>query len=789
MRRILLFDRFGSPLGELSTNDVIACERREEINGEHSLTIATTQALTKGSRVVYEDGRGVWREYAVIGVDEEHTTGKKPIGTYYCVWSIQPDLQGVTVSVMPGVQTPATASTALTSLLSTQSRWQRGTVTNTATGGASMYDRSAWQALGTLVSVWGGEVSTHLDVSTLTGVTARYVDLYAQMGEATALRRFDFGADLRSIKRVQDDSTYYCRLSPRGAGEETDAGGYGRKITIESVNSGKDYLEYSPMVDVAKLPDGNGGYQYPTLIVENSDCETPAELLAWAQSILADTLTPKITYEIDAAQAAIEGVDVQGVSLGDAVQVVDRNFGDNGIRLTARVTAMTVDELNERNVSITLGEVAKTLASQFASLSTQVASISNTITTMSTSEYIGNLVDRINTEVNATGGYTYIVPGNGMLTYDAAVSDPLVGSEASQVTEIKGGTIRIANSRTAQGAWDWKTVFISGHIAAELVTAANITAGYVSADVITGGVLVVHDPVNNVDIFRADVTNHTTTIGGFTVDATSLYGTGVKLTGSKVQFLQSGNVIGSMRANSQTVTIDLETEFAIGTTDTDANAGTSTYRQLMLYSKATDAFSFYSPIKNTTFSSGCTFAGDGTNNLGGLLVGYNSIYNGRNSHSSTSIGARMDLQGLSTCYSINANVGQYLATKMSLGYVNGSSVVERAKLTTTQLNFYNSSGTANVELDASTGLLRFLTSGTTHGYLLCTGSSSARNLRVAAPKNIIFVSDGIALADSFADYDDGSTLYSGGTGYVYYKDHSGTNKTLQVLHGIIVSVL
>ena len=99
--------------------------------------------------------------------------------------------------------------------------------------------------------------------------------------------------------------------------------------------------------------------------------------------------------------------------------------------------------------------------------------------TLSTAAYIDSLLNRINAEINATGGYTYITQGEGIRTYDKAVSDPLVGEEADQVVEIKGGTIRIADSKTSQGEWEWKTVFTSGHISAELVTAANITTGYI----------------------------------------------------------------------------------------------------------------------------------------------------------------------------------------------------------------------------------------------------------------------------------------------------------------------
>lgn len=476
MRRFIRFDHLGNVVGEVSANDIMALTRLEVINGEHSLNVTTFQVLNKNERIVYQDGRGIWREYVVAGVDEEHASGKRVIGTYYCVWSVQQDLMGVPVSVMPGVQTPVNASSALSSALSTQSRWAKGTVTNTNTGGASMYDTNAWNALSILVANWSGELSTTIEVANNSGVTARKVDLYSQQGSQTALRRFDFGADLRSIKRIFADEPYYCRISPRGKGEQTNDG-YGRKITIESVNGGLDYLEYAPMVDVCKIPDGNG-YQYPTLIVENSNCETALALKTWAQGVLADYCTPKITYEIDAVQAGIEGVDVSGVSLGDAVFVVDKYFND-GLRLTGRVTEMTVDELNEREITIKIGYASETLSSKVSSGAEAYEIANNLQNELSTAEYIQNLLDRINAEINATGGYTYITEGQGIRTYDVAVTDPLIGSEASAVVEIKGGAIRIANTKTAQGEWIWKSVFTSGHIAADLVTAANITTGFI----------------------------------------------------------------------------------------------------------------------------------------------------------------------------------------------------------------------------------------------------------------------------------------------------------------------
>ena len=103
MQRFLLYDNLGNFLGELAQADIMSLVRREKINGEHSLEITTIRVLEKETRILYRDKRLIWREYVVAGVDEEHAAGRRIVGTYYCTWSVQHDLIGVTVSVMPGV--------------------------------------------------------------------------------------------------------------------------------------------------------------------------------------------------------------------------------------------------------------------------------------------------------------------------------------------------------------------------------------------------------------------------------------------------------------------------------------------------------------------------------------------------------------------------------------------------------------------------------------------------------------------------------------------------------------
>ena len=86
MLRISVTDRNSLKLRELQPNEVISLVRHDEINGEHSLSITTTQELIVGQRIIYNDATGKWREYVIYGLEQEYRKGIKDIFTYYCVW-------------------------------------------------------------------------------------------------------------------------------------------------------------------------------------------------------------------------------------------------------------------------------------------------------------------------------------------------------------------------------------------------------------------------------------------------------------------------------------------------------------------------------------------------------------------------------------------------------------------------------------------------------------------------------------------------------------------------------
>lgn len=488
MVRILVHDHTDAYVCEILPQQVLALKYTEEINGENSLTISTTQELQKTDRLLVRDSTGKWHEYVVLGIESTHKDGGGAIiNDYYCVWSLQYDLSATyidtQVGLVPGGESiPNPAREGLAAALSGTTRWGIGNVTVTVMSSASFYRRSGWEGMDQVLERWGGELGATIEVDG-TGIVSRSVDLLAHTGTTEATRRFDYGADVAGIKRTVSDDVWPCRIVPLGRSMETEAGGYTRRPTIADANAGIVWLQDDAMVPYTRVPDGQGGWEYPTAIIKNDTYEDPADLKAWALAHITEYTKPIVSYEVDVKQYERAGMNPHGVSLGDETLVVDATFGAGGLRIATRVIKIQGDLLDPTATKLTMGSRGVTLASQLGSITRGIERLSDQVSNGSeyqnTAAYLSALLGRLNGEINALGGYTYITQGQGIRTYDVPVADPTSGLEANSVVEIKGGTIRIANSKTSGGDWDWKTVFTSGHVAAELVTAAQLVAGYI----------------------------------------------------------------------------------------------------------------------------------------------------------------------------------------------------------------------------------------------------------------------------------------------------------------------
>ena len=531
-KRFVVHSRQDVPLFDLDVKAMVGegAVRTERLKGEHKLDLTTTQELEEGLRILSRDGTLKWREWVVDEPKDTHATDGM-LHEYGCTWSMQYDLATVAGGELwPGTYTPITADGALRMVLDPQTRWEVGRVTVGGTAGTTLYDGSVWEYLGTLQETWGGEMEPRIVVDG-NGVTHRYVDWLAHVGNEEPTRRFDFGEDCTSIVRKVAPGPRYCRVVPRGGRDAQDADGvrYSDRCGVEEEPYREDgdfvhpanavYISDTVAEQLFRVPDGVGGWDYPEKVVcyDLDLAGDQEELLNKAMAEVADYTRPKTTYEADVLQFEAAGMDAHGVALGDEVQIVDRAFGDVPLRLQARVVEMTVNELDETDVKLVIGEPMASLDSAFKSLARSIDVAdgrARAIQAGGTIAYVEGLLDAINAQIAADGGYTYMVNGQGTITYDRAVANPLIGTEATQVVQMKGGSLRFANERNESFSgiddWKWKTVITSEGYLGLAATIGAITAGY----------------IGNVDgDFYIDLDGHSvrmpasSTVGGQTVDA------------------------------------------------------------------------------------------------------------------------------------------------------------------------------------------------------------------------------------------------------------------------------
>ena len=515
MPRLMVFDRFGSYVADLDPADVFEATHHAVINGEDALSISTTERLAKGQRVVWRDERGLWHEHVVAGGDESHDSGRSEVGTYYCEssWS-ELRTAPLVIDRRPGLQSPVSARAALESALE-GTRWGVGEVDVDTIAGTSWYHVSPWDAVKDVVEVWGGELRADVEAGQ-SGVTSRSLSLVKSLGSGSGVR-LDYGRDVSGITVTYDESDVVTALYCYGKGVETEAGGYGRKIGIEDVNGGVPYVEDAEAKQVwgQMGPDGlDNSYG----IFEDSECEDPATLKDEGIAALKDAARPKVQYSATVEAFARAGTDLRGAGLGDRVDIVDRSFyrdrhgADMDLRLTGRVVELTESLLDQSRTEVVVGDVMGTIADQLAELQGSVTKLTGSAPTWTdaatnATAYVNDLIDRLNQEINATGGYTYVKPGQGIWVYDKAEDN-----SPTKVINLMGGSMRIADSKTSSGDWDWQSVFVSGHIATQLVTAANLVSGTIRS---VDGSMTIDLDNNVVDMPFARVDSTGVTVGDF----------------------------------------------------------------------------------------------------------------------------------------------------------------------------------------------------------------------------------------------------------------------------------
>ena len=255
--------------------------------------------------------------------------------------------------------------------------WQLGYVdTDLPNVNTNFYYISRLEALSKLIEATGAEVRFRVEISG-NKIIAKRLDLYKQLGTFKG-KRFAYGSNLLEIIKEEDTSELYTALVGRGKGEETDTGGFGRRITFADIAwskaSGKP-VDKPLGQEFIELPEMTAYYGYPdgeprTGIVEFGDIEEPEQLLEATYERLVEISRPQVQFK---AKVQTTG-DMQ---LGEEVAIIR---SDLGFRYKTRVFRVKRDYLNNMFTEVELGDkLTESLASRIKKIDTTNARREETI--------------------------------------------------------------------------------------------------------------------------------------------------------------------------------------------------------------------------------------------------------------------------------------------------------------------------------------------------------------------------------------------------------------------------
>ena len=459
--RYMIFDRWGNPLGDLPY--VIKAIRTRATDGTDTLDITTIGEINKDERIAFKDSMGRWAEYLCQSTQTARAAGM-PVTVAYCTGSIA-ELSRTYIEDKRNRN--ANAKACLAKALE-GTRWAVGTVeTGTITGTADLafYHCTVLEAVQKTADTYGLEVQTEVQPDpTGNRIGRRIIHLVEHRGSANTTKRFEYGKDLTQIKRDIDSGDVITRLYGWGKGiEQTNdqgeaTGGYSRKISFADVNHGKPYVQDDQALANWGIPGPDGTRHHSEASVDFPDCEDPKELLTLTKNALKTRATPVVSYTADVTALGQAGLSAEGTDVGDSVQIIDTSFA-TPLRLEGRILQIEEDLAGSlADTKITLGNIRQSYTQRLAAQQQALDKlVSNSGAWNSaaggTGPYMKDLIDRINQIMNATGGYTYLKPGQGIYVYDKPEDQ-----NPTQCIHIGGGYWRIADHKKANGDWDFRSL-------------------------------------------------------------------------------------------------------------------------------------------------------------------------------------------------------------------------------------------------------------------------------------------------------------------------------------------
>ena len=471
--KLFLFNNDEKLIGTVSPLEGI---QNEEINKVQTIecTVVYSELIEKASYIGHKDysDNRIFHLYKIDHVTKTSTTDVKIVGVHTFFDDMESD--GYVKDFRP---TNRELVGVLTTILD-GSRWQLGTVNIQRRYTGNFYYVTRKEAISKLIEATQIEIKPRLEFSR-GKITGRYLDVFTRLGARNG-KVFVHGRDLLTVSEKKSQGAIYTAVVGRGKGEETDTGGYGRRISFKDVEwrrtsgqpvdkpVGQEYVEIPAMT---KLYGFEKGTKPRIKIVEFQDETDKEKLLRLSYEWLEKNSRMQVEY-------SAKVLNVGNLELGDTVGIFNPKLG---IKYETRVFKVKRNLVDNKLTEFGIGDKVTTSPfSRTIELAKEMKNFQD-----DTVYWLDKIRERLSDKLINEDGYNYDLKADNEYKVPAGYYsfDKPIDQNPTKVVYMGAGKIAIANSKKPTGEWNWKT-FLDGRGATlDLINTGVLRAGRIqSAD-------------------------------------------------------------------------------------------------------------------------------------------------------------------------------------------------------------------------------------------------------------------------------------------------------------------
>ena len=471
--KLFLFNNDEKLIGTVSPLEGI---QNEEINKIQTIecTVVYSELIEKASYIGHKDysDNRIFHLYKIDHVTKTSTTDVKIVGVHTFFDDMESD--GYVKDFRP---TNRELVGVLTTILD-GSRWQLGTVNIQRRYTGNFYYVTRKEAISKLIEATQIEIKPRLEFSR-GKITGRYLDVFTRLGGRNG-KVFVHGRDLLTVSEKKSQGAIYTAVVGRGKGEETDTGGYGRRISFKDVEwrrtsgqpvdkpVGQEYVEIPAMT---KLYGFEKGTKPRIKIVEFQDETDKEKLLRLSYEWLEKNSRMQVEY-------SAKVLNVGNLELGDTVGIFNPKLG---IKYETRVFKVKRNLVNNKLTEFGIGDKVTTSPfSRTIELAKEMKNFQD-----DTVYWLDKIRERLSDKLINEDGYNYDLKADNEYKVPAGYYsfDKPIDQNPTKVVYMGAGKIAIADSKKPTGEWNWKT-FLDGRGATlDLINTGVLKAGRIqSAD-------------------------------------------------------------------------------------------------------------------------------------------------------------------------------------------------------------------------------------------------------------------------------------------------------------------